>query len=208
MNPVVKQPSSDVAFSPAVKRVQQQRGSRVAYRRVEDGGGFETDVDDRLRGFLAEVDTAFLATASAEGQPYVQHRGGPRGFIRALDDHTLAFVDFVGNRQYVTTGNLAENDRVCLFLMDYAHRRRVKVWGTARVVPASDELLGRLSSQGYRGRPEQVVLISVTAWDVNCPQHIPMKLDAADVARALQALEAKVAALTAENATLKRARDR
>jgi predicted pyridoxine 5'-phosphate oxidase superfamily flavin-nucleotide-binding protein len=208
MKPVVKQPSSDVAFSPAVKRVQQQRGSRAAYRRVEDGGGFETDVDDRLRGFLAEVDTAFLATASADGQPYVQHRGGPRGFIRALDDHTLAFVDFVGNRQYVTTGNLAENDRVCLFLMDYVHRRRVKVWGTARLVPASDELLGRLASQGYRGRPEQVMLISVTAWDVNCPQHIPMKLDAADVAGAVQALEAKVAALTAENADLRRARDR
>jgi uncharacterized protein len=187
-------PSSDVAFSPAVKRVQAERGSRAAYARVESGGGFATDVDDDLRGFLAEIDTAYLATASADGQPYVQHRGGPRGFIRALDDHTLGFVDFTGNRQYVSSGNLSENDRVCLFLMDYAHRRRVKVWGTAKLVPATDELLAALATPGYRARPEQVMVITVTAWDANCPQHIPQKVDAA----ALATLEARVRELEAQ----------
>jgi predicted pyridoxine 5'-phosphate oxidase superfamily flavin-nucleotide-binding protein len=195
--------SSDVAFSAAVKRVQVERGSRAAYQRVEERGGFAREITDELRAFLGEVDTAFLATASAEGQPYVQHRGGPRGFMRALDDHTLGFLDFAGNRQYVSTGNLTENDRVCLFLMDYARRRRVKVWGTARVVSASDELVAALATPGYRGRVEQAVLVTVSAWDVNCSQHIPHKLDGADVARAIQRLEARVAELEAENHRLR-----
>lgn len=199
----MKRPSSDVAFSPSVKRVQSERGSRGAYRRVEEGGGFETEVNDELRAFLALIDSAYLATASADGQPYIQHRGGPKGFIQALDDQTLAFVDFAGNRQYVSTGNLAENDRVCLFLMDYEHRRRVKVWGTARVVPAGDELLAKLAPLGYRARPEQVVLITVSAWDVNCPQHIPQKLDAVEVEHAVERLQARIAELEAENRALK-----
>jgi len=199
----MKRPSSDVAFTPAVKEIQAARGSRAAYARMERAGGFETEVNDDLRGFLAEIDTAFLATATADGQPYIQHRGGPKGFIRALDDHTLGFVDFAGNRQYVTTGNLTENDRVCLFLMDYAHRRRVKVWGTARVEPVTDALLEKLALPGYRARPEQVMLISVSAWDVNCPQHIPQKVDAAEVAETVSALRARIAALEAENARLK-----
>jgi predicted pyridoxine 5'-phosphate oxidase superfamily flavin-nucleotide-binding protein len=183
--------------------VQSERGSRAAYGRVEQQGGFATTVDEELRGFLAGIDSAFLASASADGQPYVQHRGGPKGFIRALDDETLGFVDFSGNRQYVTTGNLSENDRVCLFLMDYARRRRVKVWGTARVVPASDELLAKLMPEGYRARPEQVVLVTVRAWDVNCPQHIPQKIDAADVAPVIERLEARIAELERENRRLR-----
>jgi predicted pyridoxine 5'-phosphate oxidase superfamily flavin-nucleotide-binding protein len=199
----MRRTSSDLAFSPAVKRVQAQRGSRAAYERLERGGGFETAVTDELRAFLLHVDTAFLATASADGQPYVQHRGGPKGFIRALGDDTLAFVDFIGNRQYVSTGNLSENDRVCLLLIDYARRLRVKVWGNARVVPASDELLAQFGSPASRGRPEQVVLIAVRAWDANCPQHIPQKLDAADVERALAHLQARVAELEQENRRLK-----
>ena len=205
----MKRVSSDVAFSPAVKDVQRERGSRAAYGRQEEAGGFETEVTDELRGFLAEIDTGFLATASADGQPYVQHRGGPKGFIRALDETTLGFVDFAGNRQYVSTGNLSENDRICLFLMDYAHRRRVKVWGTARVVPATEELLARLAPRDYRGRPEQVMLIKVGAWDVNCPQHIPQKLDARDVTRVIEERDARIAALERENQQLKAAlRDR
>jgi len=199
----MKRPSSDVAFSPAVKAVQRERGSRAAYGRMEAGGGFETEVDDQLRGFLREVDTGFLATASADGQPYIQHRGGPRGFIRALDEHTLGFVDFAGNRQYVSTGNLAENDRVCLFLIDYVHRRRVKVWGTAKIVAATDELLAKLLPADYRARPEQVVLITVSAWDVNCPQHIPQKLDAGEVAAAVEKLQARIQELEHENRRLK-----
>src|SRR5471030_791170 len=140
----MKNPSSDVTFSPTVKRVQTERGSRAAYRRMEERGGFRTAVDEDLRDFLAGIDTAFLATASKDGQPYVQHRGGPKGFIRALDDSTLAFADLDGNRQYVTTGNLLENDRVCLFLMDYAHRGRVKVCGHARIVPMTSPLASLL----------------------------------------------------------------
>ena len=195
---MTQQPSSDIAFSPTVKAVQAERGSRTAYARVERGGGFETGVTDDLAGFLAEIDTAFLATASADGQPYVQHRGGPRGFIRALDDHTVGFLDFAGNKQYVSTGNLRENPRVCLFLIDYARRRRIKVWGTARTVAATPELLAALAQPGYRSRVEQDVLVTVTAWDVNCPQHIPQKLDATEVAGLVDGLRARIAELEAE----------
>jgi predicted pyridoxine 5'-phosphate oxidase superfamily flavin-nucleotide-binding protein len=190
--------TTDLAFSPAVKAVQAERGSRAAYARVERGGGFEQEVTDELKDFLAVIDTAFLATASAEGQPYVQHRGGPRGFIRALDDRTLGFIDFAGNRQYVSTGNLRENPRVCLFLIDYARRRRIKVWGTARTVPATPELLAALATPGYRARVEQVVLIAVDAWDVNCPQHIPQKIDASEVAALVGGLRARIAELEAQ----------
>ncbi|MFO0576303.1 MAG: pyridoxamine 5'-phosphate oxidase family protein [Polyangia bacterium] len=200
-----QRPSSDVAFSHAVKQLQSERGSRAAYARMERQGGFETDVTDALRAFLAQVDTGFLATASADGQPYIQHRGGPRGFIRALDDRTLGFIDFAGNRQYISTGNLTENDRVCLLLMDYSRRQRVKVWGTARVVPVTEALHDALALPGYRARAEQVVLISVHAWDMNCPQHIPVKLDAADVQGALDRLHARIAELEAENRRLRSA---
>ena len=166
-------PSSDVAFSPSVKAVQTARGSRRAYARVEASGGFETEITPALAAFLADIDTAFLATASAGGQPYVQHRGGPPGFIRALDDHTLAFADYVGNRQYVTTGNLAENDRFCLILIDYENARRVKIWGHARVTN-DPEILARLAE----GKVEQAVILEVSAWDGNCPRHIPRKINA------------------------------
>jgi uncharacterized protein len=191
-----------IAFTDAVRQVQSERGSREAYARVEAHGGSETEVTEELQAFLAQINTAFLATASADGQPYVQHRGGAKGFIRALDAHTLGFVDLRGNRQYISTGNLRENDRVCLFLIDYAHRRRVKVWGTATIEPATPELLARFDSLGAKAKPEQVVRIHVTAWDANCPQHIPVKLDAEDVAGAIGKLEARIAELEAENARL------
>lgn len=170
---------------------------------MEAAGGSQTEVTDELREFLEAINTAFLATASADGQPYVQHRGGPKGFLRALDAHTLGFVDLRGNRQYISTGNLSENDRVCLFLIDYANRRRVKVWGTASIVPATPELLARFDPLAAKARPEQIVLIRVTAWDVNCPQHIPVKIDASDVVAAIDKLEAKIAELDAENARLR-----
>jgi predicted pyridoxine 5'-phosphate oxidase superfamily flavin-nucleotide-binding protein len=156
-----------------------------------------TEVDDDLRAFLATIDTAYLATASADGDPYVQHRGGPKGFLRAVDENTLAFVDVVGNRQHISTDNLAHNDRVCLFLMDYAHRRRVKVWGRARMLPYDAAWQLRLPHVGA-GRPEQVCVIHVTHWDVNCPQLIPQKVDAADAAAVIQELRARVAALEEE----------
>jgi len=189
-------------FSDAVKRIQAERGSRAAYAKVEEHGGFNADVTDELREFLAGIDTAFLATTDASGQPYIQHRGGPKGFIRALDDHSLAFVDYAGNRQYISTGNLTENDKVCLFLIDYVHRQRIKVWGTARMVEATPELLAQLPTP-KRARAEQICIITVTRWDVNCPQHIPVKLDAQDVAIVVEKLQARISELEAENAQLR-----
>jgi predicted pyridoxine 5'-phosphate oxidase superfamily flavin-nucleotide-binding protein len=158
-------------------------------------------ITDDLRSFLSVIDTAFLATASADGQPYVQHRGGPKGFIRAVDDHTVGFLDLAGNRQYLTVGNLGENDRVLLFLIDYARRRRVKMWGTARVAPLTDDLVAKLAIPG-RVRPERAILIEVERWDINCPAHIPQKLDAQDVAAAVARYEARIAELEAKLATL------
>jgi predicted pyridoxine 5'-phosphate oxidase superfamily flavin-nucleotide-binding protein len=195
-------PSSDIAFTPRVKALQAQRGSRSAYARMEERGGFRTDVTPELAAFLAEIDTAFLATANAKGQPYAQHRGGPAGFIRVIDEHTLGFADFSGNRQYVTTGNLEENERAFLFLIDYAHRRRVKLWGRARVVQDPD-LVARLMPGGYEARPEQAILFTVEAWDINCPQHIPRKVDAAAAAAAFARLEAERDRLAEENAALR-----
>ncbi len=195
--------SSDVAFTATVKAIQSARGSREAYARQEARGGFRTRIDADLIAFLGEVDTAYLATSNAEGQPYAQHRGGPRGFIRVVDERTLGFADYAGNRQYISTGNLAENDKAFLFLMDYAHRRRIKLWGRARVVDDDPALAASLMPAGYRARPEQVILFEIEAWDTNCPQHIPQKFDAVDVAGAIDRLEARIAMLEAENATLK-----
>jgi len=201
-------PSSDVAFTPAVKAVQERRGSRKAYRRMEERGGWQTNVTPDLAAFLAERDSAYLATANGTGQPYVQHRGGPRGFIRVLDEKTLGFADFAGNRQYITTGNLAENDRAFLFLMDYAHQRMVKIWGRARVAEDDPELIARLMPEGYDAQPQQAILFTIEAWDVNCPQHIPQKFDAADVAVAVEKLQRRVGELEAENARLRGLLDR
>jgi uncharacterized protein len=171
-------PSSDVAFTPAVKAVQTRRGSRESYARMEAKGGFRTAVTPDLAGFLAQARSFYLATASADGQPYIQHRGGPRGFLRVVDERTLGFADFKGNRQYITTGNLAENERAYIFVMDYAQRRRVKLWGRARVVEDDPALLARLWPEGYAARPEQVLLFEIEAWDTNCPQHIPQMFHA------------------------------
>jgi uncharacterized protein len=197
-------PSSDVAFTASVKALQERRGSRKAYRRMEEHGGWETRVTPELAAFLAERDSAYLATANSAGQPYVQHRGGPKGFIRVLDDNTLGFADFVGNRQYITTGNLTENSKAFLFLMDYAHRRRIKIWGRARVTE-DPQVIEELMPKGYRARPEQAILFDVEAWDVNCPQHIPQKIDAEVVARAIESLQERIVALERENAELRAA---
>jgi predicted pyridoxine 5'-phosphate oxidase superfamily flavin-nucleotide-binding protein len=195
--------SSDIAFTPAVKAIQTRKGSRSGYAHVEENGGWRTEVDDNLAAFLAETNSFFLATASADGQPYMQHRGGPKGFVKVLDKQTLAFADYSGNRQYITQGNLAENPKANIFIMDYAHRRRVKLWGTARVVEDDAALLASLMPQGYRAKPEQVILFTIAAWDTNCPQHIPQKFDAADVSMALESRDARIAELEAELATLK-----
>jgi uncharacterized protein len=195
--------SSDVAFTAAVKEIQTRKGSRDIYADVEQRGGWRTEVDENLAAFLAETNSLYLSTASADGQPYIQHRGGPRGFVKVLDKSTLAFADYRGNRQYITQGNLSENPKAYIFIMDYAHRRRVKIWGEARVVDDDPALLASLMPKGYRARPEQVILFRIAAWDTNCPQHIPQKLDAADVAAALAARDTRIAELEAELAVLK-----
>jgi predicted pyridoxine 5'-phosphate oxidase superfamily flavin-nucleotide-binding protein len=195
--------SSDVAFTPAVKAIQTRKGSREGYAEVEENGGWRTEVDDRLAAFLAEANSFYFATASADGQPYIQHRGGPNGFVKVLDKNTLAFADYAGNRQYITQGNLSENPKAHIFLMDYAHRRRIKIWGEARIVDDDPALTKSLMPQGYRARPEQVVLFKIAAWDTNCPQHIPQKFDAADVAQALAVRDQRIVELEAELAALK-----
>jgi predicted pyridoxine 5'-phosphate oxidase superfamily flavin-nucleotide-binding protein len=195
--------SSDVAFTPAVKAIQQAKGSRDAYAEVEERGGWRTEIDEKLAGFLTEANSLYFATATADGQPYIQHRGGPKGFVKILDKNTLAFADYSGNRQYITQGNLTENPKAYIFVMDYAHRRRVKLWGEARVVEDDPALLKSLMPRGYKARPEQVILFRISAWDTNCAQHIPQKFDAADVAAALAARDTRIAELEAELAMLK-----
>ena len=190
--------SSDIAFTTSVKSVQARKGSREAYARVEERGGWETRITPELAEFVAAQTSVFLATANAQGQPYIQHRGGPPGFLHVLDDKTFAFADFAGNRQYITQGNLADNPKVQLFLIDYAHRQRVKIWGEGRVVEGDARLIAQLMPEGYRARPEQVILLTVSAWNANCPQHIPQRFEAADVAKTLAERDQRIAALEAE----------
>ena len=195
--------STDVAFTPAVKAIQARKGSREAYARLEEKGGWRTEIDDELTAFLGRTNSFYLATASADGQPYIQHRGGPQGFIKILDKQTLAFADYAGNRQYITQGNLSENPKAYIFVMDYGHRRRAKIWGEARVIEDDPALLDSLMPKGYRARGEQVILFKISAWSTNCPQHIPQKFDAADVAAVLAARDARIAELEAELARAK-----
>lgn len=195
--------TSDIAFTPAVKTVQERLGSRAGYARMEEKGGWADRVTPDLAAFLAERDSFYLATASAGGQPYIQHRGGPKGFLKALDDKTLAFADFSGNRQYITAGNLGENDKAYIFLMDYPNRRRIKIWGRARLVEDDPALLDRLLEQGYKGRPERAILFTIEAWDVNCPQHIIPRYSDDQIQALVPPLKRRIAELEAEISSLR-----
>jgi predicted pyridoxine 5'-phosphate oxidase superfamily flavin-nucleotide-binding protein len=192
---IVDSYSSDVAFTPTVKAIQACKGSRRAYHRMEKGGSWETRITPELAEFIAKQRSIFFATANQEGQPYVQHRGGPPGFLRVIDDTNLGFVDFVGNRQYITQGNLQENAKAQLFLIDYGLRKRVKIWGTARITEGDAALTATLMPKGYSARPEQVILFSISAWDANCPQHIPQRFEADDVAAALAERDERIKVL-------------
>ena len=191
-------PTSDLAFTPRVKAVQERLGSRHIYEGVEQRGGFTATVTDDLRAFLAERDSFYLSTASADGRPYIQHRGGPKGFLKVIDDTTLAFADFSGNRQYISMGNLEENDRAFIFLMDYANKRRIKIWGRARFVEGDPALLAAVSDPDYRATPERVLVFTVEAWDRNCPQHIPRLYSEEEVQAREQALHDRIAALESQ----------
>ena len=196
---------SDVAFTDSVKEIQTQKGSRHAYARMEQSSGWETQLTADAKAFIEAQTSVFLATANAEGQPYVQHRGGPAGFLRVLDAQTIGFVDFTGNQQFITLGNLQENRRAYLFLIDYTNRRRLKIWGEAQVVDGDMALMETLINKEYRARPSQVILFKVSAWDANCPQHIPRRYEAADVEEALAARDHRIAELEAHIVKLKAA---
>ncbi len=189
---------SDIAFTPAVKTVQERLGSRKGYAGMERKGGWSDVITSDLQDFIGERDSFYLSTATAEGRPYIQHRGGPKGFLKVLDERTLAFADFSGNRQYISVGNLSENDQAYLFLMDYANRRRVKIWGRAEIVEEDPALLDRLIDPEYKSRPERVFVFHVEAWDVNCPQHITPRFTAEDIEPEMKRLRARVAELEIE----------
>jgi predicted pyridoxine 5'-phosphate oxidase superfamily flavin-nucleotide-binding protein len=190
--------TSDVAFTPTVKAIQSRKGSRHGYARMEQGGSWESSISTELSEFISQQTSFYMATVNAEGQPYIQHRGGPAGFLRVIDEHTLAFVDYAGNKQYISQGNLFENPKAHLFLMDYAHRQRIKIWGEAKVIEGDKHLIEKLMPRSYQAKPEQVIVFTVAAWDANCPQHIPVRFDAANVKEALDARDVRISELEAE----------
>lgn len=195
--------TSDIAFTPTVKAIQARKGSRQGYARMEQGGSWESSISTELQKFIASQTSFYMATVNADGQPYIQHRGGPAGFLRVLDERTLAFVDFSGNKQFISQGNLSENPKIHLFLMDYARRQRIKIWGEAKVIEAATDLLAKLMPADYQAKPEQVVLVTVAAWDANCPQHIPVRWNAGDVEEALKAKDQRIRELEASLARLR-----
>jgi predicted pyridoxine 5'-phosphate oxidase superfamily flavin-nucleotide-binding protein len=189
----------DVLFSAAVKEEQERLGSRTSFQDRE----WATEVTDNLRQFLDAIDTFFFATASADGRPYVQHRGGPPGFLKVLGTHTLAFADFAGNRQYITLGHLKENDRAHIFIPHFATQQRVKLWGRARVIENDIELMERLVDPTYQARPARAIVFTLEAWDVNCRQHITARYSEAEMAPAVNKLIARIKELEEEVARLK-----
>ncbi len=193
---------ANLAFTPAVKAAQQRDGSRASYARNFEGPGeaFNDRLGEAEADFIAAQRSAYLATVSETGWPYVQHRGGPAGFLKVLDDKTLAFADFAGNRQLISVGNLATNDRVALILVDYAERVRLKLLGrlSVRDLSPEDPLHEQLVTPGYRARAQRAFVIAVEAVDWNCPQHIPQRFDAEDVQQALAERDARIAELQAE----------
>ena len=183
-----------IAFTDSVKEAQRRNGARANGERLESHPAIRDALTPELARYIGERDSFFMATASREGWPYVQHRGGPPGFLRVLDERTLAFADFSGNRQYLSIGNLAENDRVHLFLMDWAHARRLKIWGRAEAVE-DPELVASLMPASYNAHPERAIRIHVEAWDMNCNQHIAPRFTERELAPALDALARRIALL-------------
>lgn len=193
-----ERPSSDIAFTDTVKQLQTRNGSREAYAGMEARGGWSDRITPPLAEFIARQNSFYLATVNAEGQPYIQHRGGPRGFLKPIDEHTLAMADFRGNRQFISQGNLLDSGKAFIFLMDYANRRRIKIWGEARMIEGDDALLQAVMPEGYTAVPERVLLFRVSAWDPNCPQHIPRKIDADEVDSMLAERDREIAELKAQ----------
>ena len=192
---MMNQYPSDIAFTPSVKAIQSSKGSRSQYARMEQGFGWQTKVTTELAEFLSELDMFYLGTANQFGQPYIQYRGGNPGLLKVIDESTLGFADFAGNRQYISLGNLVKNPQAFLFLMDYVNRRRVKIWGTARVIEDDPNLIQRMHDADYPARAERVILFTVRAWDMNCPQHIHPRLRQNEVVPLIQSLQEENQAL-------------
>ena len=195
-------PISDVAFTPAVKAAQEARGSRTAYAKMEQRGGWNNVITPALEEFIAEREFFYLGTTGADGQPYIQHRGGPKGFLKVLDAKTLAMADYAGNAQYISLGNLAENDKAFIFLMDYPNQHRIKIWGTAEFIEDDPSLLERVTDADYQARPQRVLVFHVKAWDVNCTQHIQQRFTVGEMQPMVQGLHDRIAELEAKNKTL------
>lgn len=190
--------TSDIAFTATVKQLQTRNGSREAYAKMEAGSGWSDRITPQLADFIARQNSFYLATVNADGQPYIQHRGGPRGFLKPIDDRTLGMADFRGNRQFISQGNLLESSKAFIFLMDYANRRRIKIWGEAWMIEGDEALLQTVMPEGYAAAPERVLLFKVAAWDPNCPQHIPRKIDADEVEAMLVERDREIAELKAQ----------
>jgi predicted pyridoxine 5'-phosphate oxidase superfamily flavin-nucleotide-binding protein len=197
--------ASDIAFTDSVKAIQSRKGSRHHYAQMEKNGGWQTRITPDLADFVTAQRSFFLGTANTDCQPYIQHRGGPPGFLKVIDQQTLAFADYKGNRQFITQGNLSDNPRAFIFLIDYVNRTRVKIWGDAKVIEDQPELLAELmrSREEYQARAEQVILFTVKAWDSNCPQHIPRRVDREDVEALLQERDKRIAELEEQVRLLK-----
>ncbi len=203
----MKHPLSEIAFTTKVKAAQEKRGSRTSYAKMEergDPGPWRDTVTPELAEFIAERDALYLGTAGADGQPYIQYRGGPKGFLKVLDEHTLALADFAGNAQYISLGNLSENNKAFLFLMDYPNRHRIKIWGTAKFVEDDPELLQRVVDAEYKARPERVLCFTVKAWSPNCPQHIKQRFTVDEMAPKIEKLQQCIADLEETNASLRK----
>jgi predicted pyridoxine 5'-phosphate oxidase superfamily flavin-nucleotide-binding protein len=190
---------AELAFTPAVRAAQVREGSRDAYRKLEEGEPHHDRLGPAEAAFLAARDSFYLASVGETGWPYVQHRGGPPGFLKVLDERTIGFADFRGNRQHVSVGNLGGDDRVSLILVDYPNRRRLKILGRARIAEpdGEPETVARLEVPGYRAKVERGIVVAVEAFDWNCPQHITPRYTAAEVAEAVAPLRARVAELEA-----------
>jgi predicted pyridoxine 5'-phosphate oxidase superfamily flavin-nucleotide-binding protein len=198
--------NSSIVFTPAVQKAQAERGSARAYAARTDEG-FPNTVTTELAKFIADQDTAFLGTVNSDGAPYIQHRGGPKGFIKVVDERTLGFADYRGNRQYITLANLAENDRVFLFLLDPARQQRIKIWGRARVIEDDVALVTKLFDDGYKARPERAILFTIEAWDANCSSHIVARYTEPQLEEFFSAVRTRISELEAENAKLRAALD-
>jgi len=188
---------TDLAYSKSVKAMQQHLGTRD--RNVElEREPRNTEVTDGLSAYLAERTSILLATAAKSGWPYVQHRGGPKGFVQTLDRHTLAFADYPGNKQYITLGNLTENPKATILAIDYAQRQRVKIWGEAALVEDDRDLLDALMPEGSAVYLTRAIRFRVLAWDINCPSHIPQLFTLEEVEAASAAMLARIAELEAQ----------